>query len=66
MVSVNRQRKKAIRVGVDVEEANKATTSAELIKLMQLVDEKKNARVVKPGDVVQPGELVKVEVPGAE
>ena len=58
MVSIRRQRLKAIRSGVPIEEANKTNSIPELINLMEM----KNARVVKPGDVVQPGELVKMEV----
>lgn len=58
MVSIRRQRLKAIRSGVPVEEANKSNSIQELINLMEM----KNARIIKSGDVVQPGELVKMEV----
>ena len=58
MVSLRRQRLKAIRSGVPVEEANKSNSIQELINLMEM----KNARIIKSGDVVQPGELVQMAV----
>jgi len=39
MANIRRQRLKAIRSGVSVEKANKATSIEELIKLMEQKDE---------------------------
>lgn len=40
MVCIRRQRLKAIRAGVPVADANKATSTEELIKLMREKDER--------------------------
>jgi len=40
MVCIRRQRLKAIRAGVSVEQANKATSTAQLIELMKKLNDK--------------------------